>query len=422
MIIPHSNFLVSYEKSYVRIWDFRESDESQFIIKAEEYTMKTSFTIQQVPQTIFGRSEINSLNDEIKQLGASKVLLIIDRTMKEQGITSQIEDLLKKDFKSFSCHVVEESVLTLDSLHQAISSTRPKEFDVIVGYGGWRCTDLAKILGLALSNENAIEKLKSKDQSLNFQAIPVISIPTTPLNGAEIDTKILIRHVQEKVLVEFDHPFLAPRLTIIDPDLMLTLPSDLTASTGIDAISHAIEALISLESSPFSEILAIQSLALLSENLIDAFRNGNNIRARYNVAFGSLLSALALNMTGSGAIHALAYPLTALHGISHAQASALMSLHIVRFNIPVVPDQFVRIARLLGSSVQGNESEAHFAVDALERLIHHVDNPIHLSSYNIHGSDLHELSNLAFGYTQCLVRNPRMIDKEQILDIYRKAF
>ncbi len=383
--------------------------------------MKTTFDIKQVPETKFGCGCIDNLENSLERMGAGKVLLIVDKQMQKKGLTQKIENLLDASRLSVKIHVIDESILSLSSIEDICESVNLQECDSIVGYGGWRSTDLAKIVSIIATNGLKSEDLLKDDLTITNHGLPVISIPTTPPNGAEIDTKIYVRNNDTQVLHAVESPFLAPRLTIIDPNLMVTLPRDLTASTGIDSLSHAIEAVISMNASPFSEILALQAIALLKENLVDAFRQPDNLRARYNVALGSLYSALALNMTGSGLIHALAYPLTARYGISHPQASALMSLHALKYNVPVVPDQFIRIARLLGCKVQGLETDAQKAIEAFEELLSFLEHPIHLSSYKIPGIDLQELSQAALNHSECIKGNPRVLSLQDILMIYRNS-
>ncbi len=384
--------------------------------------MKTKFTIKQVPETRFGSGTLASLPEEILTIGAQNILLVLDKQMVEQKLTTSIETILNANRIPYEPFIIVDKILSFEGIQSAVQTVDLTRFDLIIGFGGWRCTDLAKVFSAHSANPNTIEAIYPGGQTLHAHGIPVISIPTTPPNGAEIDTKVLVRHTQNKILLPFEHPLIAPRLTIVDPELMLTLPPDLTAATGIDALTHAIEALISMEASPFSEILALQSIALINENLLDCYRNGSNLRARYNVALGSLLAALALNMTGSGAVHALAYPLTARYGIPHPQASALISLGVIRYNVPVVPSQFVRVARLLGCPVQGIESEAIKAVEALEQLYRAIEHPLHLSSYNIAGIDLEEFVKLAMQYHELLNRNPRVLEADDILSIYRQIY
>ncbi|MCD4653929.1 iron-containing alcohol dehydrogenase, partial [bacterium] len=263
--------------------------------------MKTTFKIRQMPSTQFGFQVIKDLNKNIQSIGAEKILLVIDNEMKELNLTQNVEKQLCDTFRSVSIHVIKEKILSFSSIQQILTEIDPADFDVIIGYGGWRCTDMCKVLSIAAKNKFTSEMVKSGNHNITTHGVPTISVPTTPPNGAEIDDNVLIRdEITEKIHV-FSHPFMAPRLTVIDPGLMLTLPPDLTASTGIDALTHAIEAIVSIEASPFSEMYALQGFALLKENLIRAFRQPNDIKARYNVALGSLYTALALNMTGSGA-------------------------------------------------------------------------------------------------------------------------
>jgi len=383
--------------------------------------MKTTFNIRQMPSTRFGFQIINKLSDEIRQIGAEKILLVLDKEMQELDLTRKIEHQLADSFDSVSVHVIKEKILSFSSIQQFLAETDPAHYDIIIGYGGWRCTDMCKVLSIAAKNEFSSDAVKSGKHRITSHGIPVISVPTTPPNGAEIDDAVLIRDETTLKIHVFSHPFMAPRLTVIDPGVMVSIPPDLTASTGIDALSHAIEAVVSVDTSPFSEMYAFQGFALLKENLLAAFRQPDNIKARYNVALGSLYSALALNMTGSGAVHAMSFPLTARYDISHPQASALVLPYVMQYNLPVVPALFTRMAKYLGKPVNGNETDGSKAIDALFELYQKLDHPINLSAYNVPRMDIDLLVEDVMAYQQILKRNPRILEKDQIKAIFEAA-
>ncbi len=383
--------------------------------------MKTTFNIQQMPFTRFGYQVIKNLRDDIRIIGAERALLIIDREMKNIGLTDSVESCVSSAFNESHIHVIEEKILSFNSIQKALENLGDKKFDVIIGYGGWRCTDMSKVLSIALTNDFSKEMVKSGTHRITNHGIPIVSIPTTPPNGAEIDDNVIIRDQTTKHIHVFRHDFMIPRLTIIDPYLMLTMPLDLTASTGLDSLSHGIEALISMNASPFSEMYALQGLALLKENLLVAFRFPDNITARYNVALGSLYTALALNMTGSGVVHAMSYPLSGRYDISHPQASAMMLPYIMKYNLPIVRPQMARIARYFGQTVQDEEADAEKAIDAILELFHQLEHPIDLHAYNVPRIEIDLLVDSVMGYDSFLQRNPRIIQKHDIKTIYEDA-
>ncbi len=383
--------------------------------------MKTTFEIKPVPEAKFGFDVLDTLPAELHKIGVSRILLIIDQRMRSTGLTDKIETMVRDHFSEMQIFAIQEPILELHTVTLACRDLDLEKCDGVIGYGGWKCTDLAKVLSIMATNPHLSPDFVTTALEMPNPGLPVISIPTTPLNGAEIDTKMLIRCLETKEIYSIEHPRLAPRMTLIDPRVMVTLPSDLTATTGIDALTHGIEAIISMNSSPFSEILAFQAIALLHENILDAHRHPDNLRARYNVALGSFYSALALNMTGSGAIHGLAYPLTARYGISHPQAVSLMSSHLIKFNIPALPSQFVRIARILGCEVQGSDSESYKASEAFESLLRSLELPIYLSSYNIPGIEIQALVDAALHYDHCLKNNPRIMERTDLIAIYQNA-
>jgi len=369
----------------------------------------------------FGYQVIREIGRNIRAIGADRVLLIIDRDMKRKGLTRDVEEQVADNFSNSEVHVIQEAILSFSSIQQVLKDTDPSRFDVIIGYGGWRCTDMCKVVSIASKNPFSSQAVKSGHHEISEHGVPIVSVPTTPPNGAEIDDSVLIRDDDTGKIHVFTHPFMAPRLTLIDPGLMVTIPPDLTASTGLDSLSHAIEALVSIDASPFSEMYALQGFALLKENLVSAFKHPESIKARYNVALGSLYSALALNMTGSGAVHAMAYPLSARCNISHPQATALMLPYVMRFNLAVVPGQFVRMARYLGKTVNGQESDAAKAIDALFELYQQLDQPTDLRAYQVPRIELDQLVEDVMDHERFLSRNPRIFDREQIRAVYEAA-
>jgi alcohol dehydrogenase len=383
--------------------------------------MKTTFNLQQMPYTRFGYQVIHEITNEITDIGADNALLIIDRDMKNLGLTSTIEGQVSESFKDSSVHIIEEKILSFSSIQKALNRIGKQHFDTIIGYGGWRCTDMSKVLSIALANQLSMDSVKSGARLIDKHGIPVVSIPTTPPNGAEIDDSVLIRDENTKQIHVFQHPFMIPRLTVIDPHLMMTIPPDLTASTGLDSLSHTIDALVSINASPFSEMYALQGFALLRENLVTAFRQPDSIKARYNVALGSLYAALALNMTGSGVVHAMSYPLSARYNISHPQASALMLPYVMSYNLPVVPQMMIRVARYFGQSVRGADADAEKAVDALLEMYRQLDHPVNLSAYNIPRIDIDLLVESVMTHQSFLARNPRIIQHDNVKCIYENA-
>ncbi len=383
--------------------------------------MKTTFNLQQMPFTRFGYQVIREIGTDIQAIGKSSVLLIVDRDMKDLGLTTMIENLVSESFNQSFTHVIEEKILSFKSIQKALNRIGNRFFDAIIGYGVWRCTDLSKVLSIALTNPFSRESVKSGEHCINKHGVPVVSIPTTPPNGAEIDDSVLIRDETVKKIYVFQHPFMIPRLTVIDPDLMTTIPPDLTASTGLDSLSHAIDALVSVNASPFSEMYALQGFALLRENLVTAFRQPDNIKARYNVALGSLYTALALNMTGSGVVHAMSYPLSARYDISHPQASALILPYVMKYNLPVVPQIMVRVARYFGQNVGDTDADAEKAIESLLELYRQLDHPVKLSAYNVPRIDLDLLMESVMTHQSFLARNPRIIQEDNIKAVYENA-
>lgn len=254
--------------------------------------------------------------------------------------------------------------------------------------------------------------------------MPTIMIPTTAGTGAEVTFTAVFTNRQTSSKAGINSPFLFPQVALLDPELTLSLPPHVTAATGMDALTHAIESVTSRSCTPFTEALALAAVRLIAENLRRAVFHGDDIEARENMLYGSLLGGLALADAGVGAAHALAYPLGGKYRISHGLANAMLIPTVMEFNLPAAERHFAMIAKSMGEPVDGLpvRRAADAAVDAVRTLCADIGIPCFLSDLGIPMSDIPDLADIALTVTRPVQNNPRTLGKDEAIMIYEQLF
>ena len=254
--------------------------------------------------------------------------------------------------------------------------------------------------------------------------LPKIMIPTTAGTGSEVTfTAVFVRQNLKKK-EGMNSPHLYPELAILDPTLTLSLPAVSTASTGIDALCHAIESYTSINASPMSELLSLEAIYLISSNLRTCVHDGSNLDARGSMLLGSLYAGLGLANAGVGAVHSLSYPLGGKYGVSHGLANTIMLPHVMAFNLPGSLEKFAVIAETMGEVIDTLplREAAFMAVEAVQALIEDCGIYTTLEDLSIPEEALPELAEVAMTVLRPLENNPRKLTIEDAIDIYGEAY
>ena len=302
-------------------------------------------------------------------------------------------------------------------------AARKGKCDIVVGIGGGSAMDVAKAIAvLAANNGSAVDYLGLN--KVPGPGLPTIMVPTTAGTGSEVTfTAVFVRQDLKKK-EGMNSPYLYPDLALLDPVLTLTLPPVSTASTGIDALCHAIESFTSVNASPMSEMFSLDAIQLISENLRTCVHDGGNLEAREKVLLGSLYAGLGLANAGVGAVHSLSYPLGGKYGVSHGLANTVMLPHVMSFNLPGALEKFTIIAEAMGEIVDDMplREAAYLAVEAVQSLIEDCGIYTTLEDLNIPEEDFPELAKVAMTVTRPLENNPRKVTIEDAIEIYGEAY
>lgn len=382
-----------------------------------------SFSVNQPTSIHFGVDSIKQLGDVISDFNGSRVFLVADPGLKKAGIIKKITSILRRKKISFTLYdkVLPEPGLKLAD--EGMKLAKKNKADCVVGVGGGSALDIAKAISILLTNGGKAEDYLGLGK-IKQQGVPKIMIPTTAGTGAEVTFTAVFINERTGSKGGMNGDPLYPDAAILDPSLTLSLPPNVTAATGIDAFTHALEAFVSTQAHAISDMYAIEAMSLISSNLGAAYANGDNIEARSAMLMGSLLGGKALATAGVGLVHAMAYPLGGMFNTAHGLANAVLLPYVVEYNIIGNPEKFAAIAQIMGYETEGlpMREAALLAVEAIHQLNADVGIPSSLDALDIPADKIPEMAKIALTVTRPVENNPRKPTEEEVIAVYESAF
>ena len=379
--------------------------------------------IAPTPITHIGWGAISQLTKELRQFDTKRILVVADPVLSQLGILDQITELLTAEYKfDIYTDIIPEPLL--ETGQRLVNFARKGKYSMIIGIGGGSALDLAKLAAVFLANEGDVEDYLNLtgSKTLKAKGVPKILIPTTSGTGAEVTniSVLALKHTKDVI----SHDFLIADVAIVDPQLTMSVPSKITAATGADALTHAIEAYISVNANQYSDGLALQAITLISGSLKDAVQNGNNKQARTDMAYGSYLAGLAFFNAGVGAIHALAYPIGGQFHVPHGDSNAVLIPYVMNYIKKSCQIKMGNIFKAMGGDTNGmRDDEASMrCISSLVDLLKKIGIPATLDGFNIPLSALQQLTCDAVKQTRLLARCPQHLTEEDISNIYQSAF
>jgi len=385
--------------------------------------MHKIFSFTGARKIVFGNGSFQQLPEHIRELQAKRPLIVLDKQLAATGMKEQVVELLKKN--GMECQVFDkvDPEPKISLADEGAKLALKAKCDIVIGIGGGSAMDVAKAIAVLAANKGkAVDYLGLN--KVPGPGLPKIMIPTTAGTGSEVTfTSVFVRPDLKKK-EGMNSPFLYPDLALLDPLLTVSLPPGPTASTGIDALCHAIESYTSINASPMSELLSLEAIALISENLRTAVHDGTNIVAREKMLLGSLYAGLGLANAGVTAVHSLSYPLGGKYGIPHGLANTVLLPHVMSFNISGAQEKFVDIAEAMGEMVEGLplREAAYLAVEAVNALVEDCGIQTNLEDLGISEDDFEEMAKIAMTVARPLANNPRQVTIEDAVTIYEDAF
>ncbi|MBW1780929.1 MAG: iron-containing alcohol dehydrogenase [Deltaproteobacteria bacterium] len=374
------------------------------------------------PRIVMGPGALNQLAEEVRLLKTKKVLFVSDKGLMEAGLLKTAQDVLdNSNIEHTIFHDVEPDP-RYEIVEACVNMVKRENADLLIGFGGGSPIDIAKSAAIMATNEGSIANYFGIDLVPN-PGLPTIMIPTTAGTGSEATPIVILSDESEKLKKGVVSPYLFPSVALLDPELTLGLPPDITAATGMDALIHAIEAYTSVNATGMTDNLAFRAMDLLYHNIRTVYANGSNLEARCAMMEGSLLAGMAFANAGVTAVHAFAYPIGAEFHIPHGIANTLMLPHVMRFNLIGNLSKFGELVDAFDLPVEGMDdlSAAEMAVDAIERLAKDLRVPKHLSEFGISKKDVPALAEGVMKVTRLLANNPRSMTVGDAEEIYMAA-
>lgn len=381
---------------------------------------KLTFT----PTNYIGWGSLQHLLVEVQKFEAKNILIVTDPLLKELGIVDHINKPLQENGYRTTLYtdIAPEPPLAIGE--QLVDYTRKHQFDLVIGLGGGSALDLAKLAAVLATHDGKVADYLNLTgtKTLENKGLPKILIPTTSGTGSEV-TNISVLSLQTTKDV-VTHDYLLADVAIVDPELTISLPAKVTAATGVDALTHAIEAYVSINANEVTDGLALQAIKLISSSIRTAVHDGKNKQARSDMSYGSYLAGLAFFNAGVAGVHALAYPLGGQYHIAHGDSNAVLLPYVMGYIRQSCEKRMKDILDAMGlsSSYLSQEDASFKCVVALQQLVKDVNIPSTLKGFAIPELALEQLTDDATKQTRILARSPMPLNREDILAIYRAAF
>ncbi len=372
--------------------------------------------------TLMGVGAHKDVGNQVKSLRGKKPFICTDKGISKAGIAQQIVDVISKD-AGVECVVFDETVPnpTDVNVHDGLKVFQDNNCDMIISLGGGSSHDCGKGIGIVATNGGNIRDYEGINKSTRAMP-PFIAINTTAGTASEMTRFCIITNTSNHVKMAIVDWRVTPKIAINDPLLMVGMPPALTAATGMDALTHAVEAYVSTLATPVTDACALKAIDLISQNLRSAVANGQDMAARDNMAYAEYLAGMAFNNASLGHVHAMAHQLGGFYNLPHGVCNAILLPHVQRFNLIAKLDRFADIAVAMGETITGlsNRSAAERALDAIRTLSSDVGIPSGLKELGVREDDLRIMAENA-QKDACGLTNPRCPSLENVIEIYRWA-
>ena len=373
-------------------------------------------------RNVFGEGAVQEAGDLMKSLDAKRPMIVTDAFLNESGMAGQIKEILEKAGLEPIIFAGAEPNPTDKNVEAGEKFFKESGCDSLISLGGGSSHDCAKGIGLVVSNGGKIEDYEGVDKSHN-KMVPLMAINTTAGTASEITRFCIITDTSRKVKMALIDWRVTPQIAINDPVLMKGMPSSLTAATGMDALTHAIEAYVSTAANPLTDSAALMAITMITKYLPKAVANGDYMKARDQMAYAQYLAGIAFNNASLGYVHAMAHQLGGFYNLPHGVCNAILLPYVEEFNMIGNLNRFRDIANAMGENIEGlsTTEAARKAISAIIQLSNQVEIPSNLKDLGVKPEDFEIMAENAMK-DACAATNPRKPTKKQIVGIYKLAY
>jgi len=382
------------------------------------------FIFKMPTRVYFGNGYTRNLGPICKELGGARIFVISDPVIGATPIMEAVKKALDESGADYVVHTDTKPDPTIEMVDEVVKVMKESGADIIVALGGGSSIDLAKAVSVLMTNDGSVKDyLFGGTKNVTNQSFPVVAIPTTAGTGSEVTAATVITDTQNNIKLSITHDYVIPKAAIIDPLLHIGMPPLITASTGLDALTHAIESYVSLNAEPIADAMGLQAMKLIGANLRTAVADGSNLAARSNMAIASLIASVAFMNGGLGVVHGIAQSMGGIHHTPHGIANGLLLPYAMERNYVGNLQKFRDIAVALGADVEGLtlREAAYEAVTAVFDLQDDVFVPTTLKEIGIEKKDFPPIIDGTMKY-RLLPINPCKLSAADVENILDRAY
>lgn len=370
-----------------------------------------------------GAGAVKEIIPEIASRGFKKALIVTDADLVKFGVVKKVTDLLDNAQMPYSIYDKVKANPSVDVVKNGVEAFKTADADYLIAIGGGSPQDTAKGIGIIINNPEFADVVSLEGVAPTKQkAVPMIAIATTAGTAAETTINYVITDEEKRRKFVCVDPHDIPVVAVVDPEMMASMPKGLTAATGMDALTHAIEGYTTLGAWELADTLNLKAIELIARSLRGAV--SNDPKGRTDMALGQYMTGMAFSNVGLGVVHGMAHPLSAFYDTPHGVANAVLLPYVMAFNADYTGEKFREIARAMGVKGVDEMSEAEYrsaAINAVKQLSSDVGIPATLKEIGVKAEDLDALADAAMADV-CTGGNPRPCTKELVLEVYKTAF
>ncbi|HII4417631.1 L-threonine dehydrogenase [Clostridium perfringens] len=371
--------------------------------------------------SLMGADCLKDAGDQVGELGFKKALIVTDKVLGQIGIVKKVTDVLDNKNIEYAIYDETKPNPTVKNVNDGLALLKEKECDFVISLGGGSAHDCAKGIALLATNGGEIKDYEGVDKSKKPQ-LPMVGINTTAGTGSEMTLFAIITDEERHIKMALVDKHLTPIIAVNDPMLMLAMPKSLTAATGMDALTHAIEAYVSTSATPITDACAEKAIELISNYLVNAVENGQDVEARDMMAYAEYLAGMAFNNASLGYVHAMAHQLGGFYNLPHGVCNAILLPHVQEYNKATSASRLAKIAKIMGGNIEGltDEQGADLCIDMIKSLSQTIGIPEGLGVLGVKESDFETLATNALN-DACSLTNPRKGNLEEVIAIFKKV-
>ncbi|AWW26446.1 iron-containing alcohol dehydrogenase [Acetobacterium carbinolicum] len=374
------------------------------------------------PVVIMGPGAIELITPEIKRLNVKKALVVTDKVLVEAGIVKDVLDVLDGAKVPYTVFSEVRPNPTVANVNAGLLVLQDNECDFVVSVGGGSPQDTAKGIAILATNPGDLRDYEGVGKTAN-KSLPIVAINTTAGTASEATINYVITDEARKLKMVIVDPNCLATVAVNDPVLMLKMPKSLTAATGMDALTHAIEGYTTAGASRFTDLFNLEAIKAISGSLRQAVEDGDDLDARDVMAYGQFVTGLGFSNAGLGIVHSMAHQLGGFYDLPHGVCNAILLPYVTAFNADAVGDRLKDVAQAMGVDTSRREPKEIniMAIDAIKKLSKDVGIPTGLKEIGVKEEDFGELADLALADI-CTGGNPKCPTKEDVISIYKAAF